>query len=67
MIDVTELLLVKGCNLSYTDSQGLTPALACAPNDEVATCLAMIMHMCCANPTSIASTRESLTSFGEFE
>jgi len=67
MVDVTELLLTKGCSVVCTDSMGLTPALACAPNDDVATCLAMIMHVCCATPAITESTRKSLNSFGNFK
>jgi hypothetical protein len=62
MIQVSELLLYLECDLNSKDSRGLTPALACALNDEVATCLAMIMHKCCLKATTVESTRES---FGE--
>ena len=45
MIDVVEMLLTKGASITAVDSKGLSPALACAANEDVATCLAMILSV----------------------
>ena len=40
---MVQLLLSKGSSVCARDHQGHTPALACAPSDAVADCLAMIL------------------------
>jgi hypothetical protein len=65
MVDVTETLLSKGCSVTVADSRGFTPALACAPNDEVAICLAMILQVCYASQANQESTRKSICSIGK--
>lgn len=40
---VTRRLLQLGASVVAVDSEGLTPALACAPNVAVAKCLATIL------------------------
>ena len=43
LVAVTQLLIEKGADVLAVDSQGLTPALACAPNKNVAHCLNIIL------------------------
>ena len=45
MVAVTRLLLEKGANVLAVDCNGMTPALACAPDPNVAECLAIILSM----------------------
>ncbi|XP_041745735.1 serine/threonine-protein phosphatase 6 regulatory ankyrin repeat subunit A-like [Coregonus clupeaformis] len=40
---VVQELLVKGASVLAVDENGYTPALACAPNKDVADCLALIL------------------------
>lgn len=40
---VTRRLLQSGASVVAVDAEGLTPALACAPNPAVARCLATIL------------------------
>merc|ERR1719420_1448405 len=72
MIDVVETLLIKGASITAVDSKGLSPALSCAANEDVATCLAMILSVFLATPAnsearrsicSISSLRLSDSSF----
>jgi ankyrin repeat protein len=44
LVDVTKELLQKGASVSAVDNEGLTPALCCAPNINVAQCLALILQ-----------------------
>ncbi|CAH1131964.1 unnamed protein product [Ceutorhynchus assimilis] len=44
LVDITRELLKKGANVSAVDNEGLTPALSCAPNFNVAQCLALILQ-----------------------
>ncbi|XP_050311619.1 serine/threonine-protein phosphatase 6 regulatory ankyrin repeat subunit A-like isoform X1 [Anthonomus grandis grandis] len=48
LVDVTRELLKKGANVLAVDNEGLTPALCCAPNYNVAQCLALILQSCVA-------------------
>ncbi|XP_039478411.1 serine/threonine-protein phosphatase 6 regulatory ankyrin repeat subunit A-like [Oreochromis aureus] len=41
---VVQELLVKGASVLAVDENGYTPALACAPNRDVADCLALILN-----------------------
>lgn len=43
LVSVTQLLIEKGADVLAVDSQGLTPALSCAPNKNVAHCLNIIL------------------------
>lgn len=43
MFDVTKQLISKGASVEAVDTNGLTPALCCAPNVNVAQCLAIIL------------------------
>ncbi|CAH2006781.1 unnamed protein product [Acanthoscelides obtectus] len=44
LVDVTRALLEKHASLTAVDNEGLTPALCCAPNQNVAQCLALILQ-----------------------
>ncbi|KAJ8926301.1 hypothetical protein NQ314_021341 [Rhamnusium bicolor] len=44
LVDVTRELLKKGASVLAVDNEGLTPALCCAPNNNVAQCLALILQ-----------------------
>lgn len=44
LVDVTRHLLKKGASVLAVDNEGLTPALCCAPNLNVAQCLALILQ-----------------------
>ena len=52
MIDVVETLLTKGASITAVDSKGVSPPLACAANEDVAMCLAMILSVFLATPSS---------------
>lgn len=43
VVSVTRRLLQQGASVVAVDADGLTPALACAPNPTVARCLATIL------------------------
>lgn len=43
LLQVTRRLLQLGASVVAVDAEGLTPALACAPNRTVARCLATIL------------------------
>ena len=43
MVPVVQELIVRGANLLAQDEDGHSPALACAPNPQVADCLALIL------------------------
>jgi len=42
-VQITRRLLQLGASVIAVDAEGLTPALACAPNPAVAKCLATIL------------------------
>lgn len=65
MIDVVEMLLTKGASITAVDSKGLSPALACAANEDVATCLAMILSVFLATPAN-SEARRSICSISKF-
>lgn len=44
LIEVTRKLLETGASVTAVDSEGMTPALSCAPNDHVAQCLSLILE-----------------------
>lgn len=43
LVEVTCKLLKTGASVLLVDSEGLTPALSCAPNLQVAQCLSLIL------------------------
>lgn len=43
LVAVTRRLLEKGASVHIVDSDGLTPALACAPSPAIAQCLSLIL------------------------
>lgn len=43
LVSVTQSLLDKGASVVAVDASGLSPVLACAPNLNVAQCLALIL------------------------
>lgn len=61
MIDVVETLLTKGASITAVDSKGLSPPLACASNEDVAMCLAMILSVFLATPAN-SEARRSICS-----
>jgi ankyrin repeat protein len=67
MLEVTDTLLSKGCSVVAVDSRGFTPILACAPNEDVATCIAMIMQIYFSNPANTESARKSICSIGKHD
>ncbi|KAJ7407256.1 hypothetical protein BTVI_63885 [Pitangus sulphuratus] len=56
---VVQELLGKGASVLAVDENGYTPALACAPNKDVADCLALILAT--MMPVSSSSTLPALT------
>ncbi|XP_057659011.1 serine/threonine-protein phosphatase 6 regulatory ankyrin repeat subunit A-like isoform X2 [Diorhabda carinulata] len=44
LVDITRELLKKGASVVAVDNEGMTPALSCAPNINVARCLALIFQ-----------------------
>lgn len=64
MIDVVEALLTKGASITAVDSKGLSPPLACAANEDVAVCLAMILSVFLATPAN-SEARRSICSLGK--
>ena len=70
MMDVVETLLTKGASITAVDSKGLSPPLACAANEDVAMCLAMILSVFLATPAN-SEARRSICSlsklFKEFQ
>lgn len=53
---VVQVLLSRGAAVMAVDEEGHTPALACAPNKNVADCLAMILSTMKPYPPREAST-----------
>ena len=43
LVPVVQELIARGANLLTEDEDGHNPALACAPNPQVADCLALIL------------------------
>lgn len=56
---VVQELLGKGASVLAVDENGYTPALACAPNKDVADCLALILAT--MMPVSASNSLSSLT------
>ena len=66
MIDVVETLLTKGASITAVDSKGLSPPLACAANEDVATCLAMILTVFLGTPAN-SEARRSICSISKLK
>ena len=64
MIDVVETLLTKGASITAVDSKGVSPPLACAANEDVAMCLAMILSVFLATPAN-SKARRSICSLSK--
>merc|ERR1719339_569638 len=60
MVEGVESLLGAGASVTIVDNCGNPPALACAKDEDTATCLAMILALYLSTPTS--ETRKSLRS-----
>uniref|UniRef100_A0A8C1B9J1 Ankyrin repeat domain 28b n=1 Tax=Cyprinus carpio carpio TaxID=630221 RepID=A0A8C1B9J1_CYPCA len=58
---VVQELLGKGASVLAVDENGYTPALACAPNKDVADCLALILSSMMPISPSSTRTMSSLT------
>ena len=65
MMDVVETLLAKGASVTAVDGRGLSPPLACAANEDVAMCLAMILSVFLATPAN-SEARRSICSLGMY-
>nr|XP_023013531.1 serine/threonine-protein phosphatase 6 regulatory ankyrin repeat subunit A-like isoform X1 [Leptinotarsa decemlineata] len=65
LVDVTRDLLKKGASILAVDNEGLTPALCCAPNNNVAQCLALILQSLpqFLDPNSTQNDSLNLASF----
>ncbi|KAK9888372.1 hypothetical protein WA026_000624 [Henosepilachna vigintioctopunctata] len=63
LADVTQELLKKGASVFAVDSEGYTPALCCAPNNQVAQCLALILLSLKNETTEVFDSNQSLHSF----
>ncbi|XDV33715.1 hypothetical protein PO909_004020 [Leuciscus waleckii] len=58
---VVQELLGKGASVLAVDENGYTPALSCAPNKDVADCLALILSTMMPISPSSPSTISNLT------
>jgi hypothetical protein len=61
MIDVVETLLARGASVTAVDAKGVAPPLACAANEDVAMCLAMILSVFLSTPAN-SEARRSICS-----
>ena len=55
MVSVVQDLLARGANVLAEDEDGHSPALACAPNQPVADCLALILGAMLQGPNGTSS------------
>lgn len=55
MVSVVQDLLSRGANVLAEDEDGHNPALACAPNQQVADCLALILSAMLQGPNGTSS------------
>ncbi|CAH2306652.1 serine threonine- phosphatase 6 regulatory ankyrin repeat subunit B isoform X1 [Pelobates cultripes] len=60
---VVEKLISKGASVLALDEEGHTPALACAPNKDVADCLALILASMMSFPPSSTMTSFNFVYF----
>ena len=60
LVPVVQELITRGANLLAEDEDGHNPALACAPNTQVADCLALILAAMIPNLGSPKATSERL-------
>ena len=65
LVPVVQELIVRGANLLLEDEDGHNPALACAPNPQVADCLALILVAMVPNLSSPMATSKSLARTGD--
>ncbi|XP_044751495.1 serine/threonine-protein phosphatase 6 regulatory ankyrin repeat subunit A-like isoform X2 [Coccinella septempunctata] len=63
LVYVTRELLRKGASVYAVDSEGHTPALCCAPNNQVAQCLALILLHSTNGASGESDPNKSLSSF----
>lgn len=59
LTEVVLKLLESGCSIEVEDNEGLTPALACAPTQDVADCLHLLIGMLISSSKQIPSQRRS--------
>ena len=52
MEEVVEVLLARGSDVFTEDENGFTPALACAPNVQVAHCLSLLLKAMATKTTN---------------
>lgn len=67
LVSVTRELLRQGASVSAVDSEGYTPALCCAPNSQVAQCLALILLNSKCSASGECGEWISFQSFNEVE
>lgn len=68
MVPVVQELLTRGANVFAEDEDGHTPALACAPNHQVADCLSLILAaMLPRDISSLNSTRQDSMDVSKLE
>ena len=60
LVPVVQELIARGANLLAEDEDGHNPALACAPNSQVADCLALILVAMVPSLGSPMATSERL-------
>ena len=60
LVPVVQELIARGANLLAEDEDGHNPALACAPNPQVADCLALILVAMVPSLGSPLATSETL-------
>lgn len=60
LVPVVQELIARGANLLAEDEDGHNPALACAPNSQVADCLALILVAMVPSLGSPMATSECL-------
>lgn len=65
LVPVVQELIARGANLLAEDEDGHNPALACAPNTQVADCLALILAAMIPNLGSPMATSERLEETDE--
>ncbi|XP_059086810.1 serine/threonine-protein phosphatase 6 regulatory ankyrin repeat subunit A-like isoform X2 [Tigriopus californicus] len=63
-VESTDFLVSHGASVTLVDNRGYTPVLACAPNDNVALCLATMFAEYLKCPLS--DTRRSIASLESF-
>ena len=69
IIDVVEELITRGSDVCKEDEDGLTPALSCAPNAQVAHCLSLLLKAMASkvNPPAAAVKKKREVSHLNFK